>query len=387
MRANLGRWTLATTLVAVLVAGSALPAAAAAASRPNRLQSAADDLHRLGITGVQTLSRTPHGQDAARAGVADLEKQTPVPADGYFRMGSNTKTFVAVVTLQLAGEGRLSLDDTVEHWLPGVVTGNGNDGGRITVRNLLQHTSGLYNYTRDIDVLGTADGYLAHRYDHYDPAGLIAIAVKHEPGFEPGTHWDYSNTNYVLAGMIIERATGHSWGSEVRSRILRPLGLRHTVVPGDRATVPDPHAEGYQQWEPGAGLVDTTILNPSVADAAGSLITTPSDLATFWQALQQGRLLKPAQMTQMHQTVLAETMQDYYPGIRYGLGIMWTPSDCGGFWLHPGDVPGTSTWNAVSTNGSRVAIVSLTTQLADPTTSAAVETRTGELLNDVICHS
>ncbi|MET8151520.1 serine hydrolase domain-containing protein [Actinoplanes sp. NPDC005259] len=386
MRKHLGRCGLAATLTAALVAGTAVPAPAAA-HHDRRLQVAVDDLHDLGITGVQGLTRVDGDTVRARAGVGDLERGSPVPLDGHFRMGSNTKTFVSVVVLQLVGEGRLSLDDTVERWLPGVVSGNGNDGRRITVRNLLQHTSGLYNYTRDITALGSQEGYLAHRYDHYEAADLVALATKHGPDFAPGTRWDYSNTNYILAGMIIERATGRTWATEVRARVLQPLGLRHTSEPGDRPSLPAPHAKGYHQWAPGGTLYDTTRFNPTVADAAGSLITTPTDLARFWQALQRGRLLKPRQMAQLHETVLADTWQDFIPGARYGLGIMFIPNRCGGYWSHGGDVPGMSTANAVDADGDRVAILSLSTQLADEDAAGAVSQRTSRLMDDVICGS
>ena len=383
MRSHPGRWGVAAVLTAALVAGAAGPAVAA--TTPHRLQAATDDLHALGITGVQGLTRVGGVTTRARSGVGDLATGTPVPPDGYFRMGSNTKTFVAVVALQLVGEGRLALDDPVERWLPGVVAGNGNDGREITVRNLLQHTSGIYNYTNDLAGLSSYEGYLAHRYDHHDAAGLVALAMKHAPEFAPGTHWDYSNTNYILAGMIIERVTGRPWATEVRDRILRPLGLRHTLAPGDRPTVPSPHAEGYQQWAPGGELTDTTLFNPSAAGSAGSLITTPADLARFWQALQRGELLRPRQMTQMHRTVLAETFQDYLPGARYGLGIMFVPNRCGGYWGHGGDVPGTSTENGVSGSGDRVAVLSLTTQLADDARMLSVHRRAQQLLDDVVC--
>ncbi|MBG0568874.1 serine hydrolase domain-containing protein [Actinoplanes aureus] len=381
MRRHLARWGLATALAATVIAGTAIPAAAT--NRP--LQTAADDLHRLGITGVQALARVDGVTARARAGVGDLKRGTPVPLDGYFRMGSNTKTYVAVTVLQLVGEGRLSLDDTVDRWLPGVVAGNGNDGRKITVRQVLQHTSGVFNYTNDMAALTSEEGFRAHRFDHYDPADLVAIAMKHEPGFAPGTHWDYSNTNYILAGMIIEEVTGRPWDVEVRDRILRPLGLRRTSAPGDRPWVPNPHAKGYQQWEPGGELSDTTVWNTSGAGAAGNLITTPSDLARFWQALQRGRLLKPQQMAQLQSTVLAETFQDYLPGARYGLGVMFVPNRCGGYWAHGGDVPGMSTANGVSPDGDRVAVVSLSTQLADEKAVFAVHERTMRLIDDAIC--
>ncbi|MEV4344393.1 serine hydrolase domain-containing protein [Actinoplanes sp. NPDC049596] len=381
MPKRLTQWGVATALVATLVAGAAGPAAAAA-SRNHRLQAAVDDLHTLGITGVQGLSRVDGRTDRARAGVGDLETGAPVPVDGYFRMGSTTKTFVAVVVLQLAGEHRLSLDDTVDHWLPGVVTGNGNDGRQITIRQLLQHTSGLYSYQNDLAILGSYEGYLAHRLDHHEPADLVALAMRHKPEFEPGTSWDYSSTNYILAGMIIEKATGRTWSAEVTDRIVRPLGLRHTSYPGDRAALPTPHAKAYQQWSPGGPLRDTTILNPTVTGAAGGLITTPSDLARFWPALQQGRLLKPAQMAAMHRTVPAVTWND---GTRYGLGIQFMPNRCGGYWSHGGDVPGSRTANAVSPNGRRVVVLSLTTPPRGGEAPKAIKDRTNRLLNETIC--
>jgi D-alanyl-D-alanine carboxypeptidase len=384
MRRHLGRWGLAAALAAAVVAGAAVPAAATGPA-DRRLQAAVDDLHGLGITGVQGLTRVDRATTRARAGVGDLARGTPVPLDGHFRMGSNTKTFVSVVALQLVGEGKLSLDDTVERWLPGTVAGNGNDGRRVTIRQLLQHTSGIHNYTDDVAALGSYEQYLAHRFDHHDAADLVALAMKHEPGFAPGTRWDYSNTNYILAGMVIERVTGRSWATEVRARILRPLGMRETSAPGDRPSLPAPHAKGYQQWAPGGDLTDTTLFNPTAADAAGSMITTPTDLARFWQALQRGRLLAPRQMAQLHDTVLADTFQDFIPGGRYGLGIMFVPNRCGGYWAHGGDVPGSSTANGVSVHGDRVAVLSLTTQLADEEATLAVNRRAFRLMDDVIC--
>jgi D-alanyl-D-alanine carboxypeptidase len=379
------RNVIAASVIGALVIGSAAPAAYAAPPGPAGLRDAVGDLHDLGITGVQGLARAGNRTTVARAGVADLQTGAPVPDNGYFRMGSNTKTFVAVALLQLVGEGRLSLDDPVERWLPGVVAGNGNDGSRITVRQLLQHTSGIANYTNDLAALGSAEGYLAHRYDHYDPQDLVALAMKHPPLFAPGTSWSYSNTNYILAGMIIKSVTGHSWAREVGARVIAPLHLRDTYVPGDVATLRDPHAQGYNQFAPGGPLVDTTIFNPTVADAAGALVSTPADLARFWQALQSGRLLAPAQMRQMHTTVPAAELAEAFPGARYGLGIMWTRDSCGGHWSHGGDVPGMSTVNGVSPDGKRVVVLSLSTELADDNTVLAVYRRADQIIDETLC--
>ncbi|MGX7672229.1 serine hydrolase domain-containing protein [Plantactinospora sp. DSM 117369] len=383
------RRLVVSTLVAAMLGVAVAPAAPASASIHSEqwLRTGVTDLHALGITGVQGLARDGVRDSYARAGIADLATDAPVPRDGYFRMGSNTKTFAAVLVLQLVGEGRLRLDDTVDRWLPGVVAGNGNDGRRITVRQLLQHTSGLYNYTRDLPGLSSAEGYARHRFDHYEPEELVALAMAHPPMFAPGTSWDYSNTNYILAGMLIERVTGRSWAAELRDRILRPLRLTETSTPGDRAHLPGPHARGYQQWEPGGPLDDTTLFNTTMAYTAGDLVSTPSDLVRFWQALQQGRLLAPAQLAEMRRTVLAETFQDFLPGARYGLGIMWAPNACGGYWSHGGDVPGMSTVNGVTTDGRRAIVLSLTTQLAGDEAALAVLRRADGIVADALCGS
>lgn len=385
------RVAVAATLAGALVTGAAAPAAFGAVKSPAQspaqtpVQTATDDLHALGITGVQGLTEAGGRTTTARSGVANVGTGAPVPVNGYFRMGSDTKTFVAVVLLQLVGEGRLSLDDPVERWLPGVVSGNGNDGRRITVRELLQHTSGIANYTDGLAALGSPEGYYAHRFDHYDAADLVALAMKHPPLFAPGTSWSYSNTNYILAGMIVERVTGRSWAREVHDRILGPLGLHQTYAPGDDPRLRDPHAEAYNQFSPGGPLVDTTLFNPTVAGAAGSMVSTPSDLARFWRALQSGRLLAPAQMRQMHRTVPAPGLSDVFPGARYGLGIMWIADSCGGFWSHAGDVPGMSTLNGVSPDGRRVVVLSLSTELADDARVVAVYRRAFQLIDDTLC--
>ncbi|PRY41502.1 serine hydrolase domain-containing protein [Umezawaea tangerina] len=346
------------------------------------LRTAVDDLRDLGITGVQGLIKAGGRTDTARSGVADTATGAPVPENGYFRMGSNTKTYVAVTLLQLVGENRVSLDDPVERWLPGVVSGNGYEGTRITVRDLLQHTSGIAEYLEDIPMVQSEEGFRAHRLDHYDATELVAIAMGRPPLFAPGTSWHYSNTNYVLAGMVINKVTGNSWEQEVRTRILEPLGLRQTYAPGDDPTIRDPHALGYKQFVPDGPLVETTELNATGGDAAGALVSTPTDLATFWKALQSGKLLAPEQMAQMHQTVAAPDVAALLPGARYGLGIVRVDTACGVYWTHPGDLPGWSTLNGVSPDGERVVVLSLASQAVDPTSTYQ---RAHRLVEDTLC--
>jgi D-alanyl-D-alanine carboxypeptidase len=291
---------------------------------------------------------------------------------GYFRMGSNTKTFVSVVVLQLVAEGRLSLDDTVERWLPGVVTGHGNNGAAVTVRQLLQHTSGIYDYTNDLLArITSVEAYQKLRFESFTPHQLVAMAMAHEPDFAPGQGWSYSNTNYTLIAMIIKKVTGRDWASQVRDRIIGPLSLRHTYAPGADADLPDPHASAYVYLDRNT-RIETADANLTWAGAAGALVTTASDLSRFWDAVGRGALLRPAQQKEMRTTVLATTFQDDQPGLRYGLGLQWAPLTCGGgYWSHDGDVPGFSTRTGVSEDGRDTVVISISTSVDTPVDQVA----------------
>ncbi len=349
------------------------------------LQADITAIHRAGVIGVHGQLRDDNVISNARAGEALLGSGIPVPFDSRFRMGSDTKTFVAVVMLQLVDEGKVSLDDTVDRWLPGVVSGNGNDGKRITIRQLLQHTSGVWSYTYDLFITFTVEDFRRMQFQHVSPEQLVAIAMSHPPSFAPGTSWGYSNTNYVLAGMIIKKVTGRDWSEEVRARILVPLRMFSTFDPGDWPDLPAPHADGYHLFTDGT-LLDTTVLNHSWADAAGALITTTDDLARFWQALQSGKLLGPARMADMHATVPAPDLAQEIPGARYGLGILSATTSCGGiYWAHYGDTIGFSTRNAVSEDGRRVVVVSDNRTSDLEAEALQVFAADLKLLDDIMC--
>ncbi|MEY9872037.1 D-alanyl-D-alanine carboxypeptidase [Streptacidiphilus sp. MAP12-33] len=368
-------------LAAVLIASAAsVGSGGVASARPNsaagRLQQEVDAIHDTGTVGVLAEVTWPGGRRAARAGTADTATGRPVPWDGRFRIGSATKTFTATVVLQLVSEGRLSLDESVEHWLPGVVHGNGNDGSRITVRELLQHTSGIPDIVGDIPALDTLAGYRADRLRSYTPTELVALALRH-PAVVPVGTWSYSNTDYVLLGMIIKAVTGRSWAEEVHDRIIRPLGLTATTTPGTDPSVPGPHAHGYSAFG-AATAVDVTELNPSALDASGSVISTVGDLGRFYRALLGGRLLRPAQLADMETTVPAPAL-----GADYGLGIGRLPLSCGGFYYtHPGEVPGYWTWVGVTADGTRSAAVTVTGD-GDARTQQAI----GALVDSELCRA
>ncbi|QGV80614.1 serine hydrolase domain-containing protein [Streptomyces ficellus] len=348
------RKKLPAALVAGALAATAFAAPAMAGERTgDRTPDGTGDRHRAtraavealvrdGVPGALAQAQDRHGTWNGSAGVADRTTGAPRHPRDRYRVGSITKPFVATVVLQLEAEGRLDLDDTVERRLPGVVRGNGHDGRKITLRQLLNHTSGVYDVTSDPGfqdkVLGS--GFLEHRYDTWAPRHLVDIAMRHAPDFAPGTGWSYSNTNYVLAGLVIEKVTGRPYGKEVERRVLKPLGLRATSVPGIDPRMPAPSGRAYSTLgrEPGAPVHDVTELNPSVAWAAGEMVSDSADLQRFVRALLTGRLLPPRQMKELTATVPVGADA---PGVRYGLGVMVRKLSCGEeAWGHGGGIHG-----------------------------------------------
>jgi D-alanyl-D-alanine carboxypeptidase len=270
--------------------------------------------------------------------------------DHVFRVGSITKTFVAAVVLQLAAEGALGLDDPVERWLPGMVP----NGQSITLRQLLNHTSGIYNYTDDEALFRSL---VRTPLRVLTPAQLIAVATRHPPTFAPGADWSYSNTGYILLGLVIEKASATPLEQQLRQRIFEPLGLTHTsfpAVPG----LPRPFAHGYLPAAnglisaPGGRPVDVTAWNPSWAWAAGALVSTAGDLARFYGALLGGELLGAAELREMATTVAISNGP-----AGYGLGLASDPLRCGNALGHSGGVPGYTSVAYSSPDGVRQAVV------------------------------
>lgn len=347
-----------------------------------QLQRHVDAIHAAGVVGVLGRVANERTQLEAASGVTELGGNEPLAPDSRVRIGSNTKTFVAVVVLQLAEEGVLDLGDPIDRWLPGLVSGQGYDGTQITIRQLLQHTSGIYNYSKDLLRTYSPDALPVLRFKHYEPTELVAVALRQPPRFAPGTSWSYSNTNYVLAGMIIKAATGHDWRAEVVARIIEPLGLSATSAPLDEAELPSPHPHGYQFLSEADPPLDATEMNHSIADAAGAMISTTSDLVTFWRALQGGKLLGAAMMAEMHATVPVNDEGDIRPGSRYGLGIISYPISCGGdSWNHEGDTFGFVNKNSVNDDGTVAAVMLQTTNPGGPVADA----ESFQLLDEAMC--
>ncbi|MBN9743666.1 serine hydrolase [Amycolatopsis sp. A1MSW2902] len=330
------------TAVPVVLAASLLAPNTAA---PDPVRTLAQEIVASGATGVQI--RTVHDghSRSVTAGVSELDSRRPVSPTGRFRIGSATKMFTSTVVLQLVAEHRVQLDAPVEHYLPGLLP----HGEEITVRMLLQHTSGLYDYTDSLPLLGPDLEKI--RYQHRSPESMVALSTAKPLDFPPGSKQSYSNTNFIVLGMLIERTTGHAWGTEAAQRILRPLGLHHTSVPGDRTGIPGPHAHGYQEMN--GKLVDVTDLNPSMAWAAGEIISTTADLDKFVRALAAGRLVPPDLLKQM--TTPRSATEEY------GLGLRTPTTTCGvRVFGHTGGIPGFQTVAFTSPDGKRRVEASVT---------------------------
>ncbi|MFJ4239964.1 serine hydrolase domain-containing protein [Streptomyces iakyrus] len=340
---------LSAALAAPAVAAGPVAAPGGHAATERAVRAAVAD----GVPGVTVTVRRGHGTWAATAGVGNLKTGKPRSARDHYRIASITKTFVATVVLQLEAEGELSLDDTVEQWLPGAVRGNGHDGRRITIRQLLNHTSGIFDYLEDPgfqQTYMTAEGFLKHRFDEAAPEDMLAIAMKNEPYFEPGASFAYSNTNYLLAARVIEKATGNDYGDEIDRRITGPLHLTSTSVPTTRVTLPRPGSRAYSmlaRTDTGP-TYDVTELNPRLAYGSGQMVSSSADLTRFYSALLGGRLLPPEQLKEMKTTVESSRETS-----RYGLGLVDRKLGCGvHVWGHDGGIYGSNS-DAVTTDDGR----------------------------------
>jgi D-alanyl-D-alanine carboxypeptidase len=337
----------------------AVPAGAGAGDVPARphgcgghagLQRELDALTgQYGMAGAAAQVDDPScGRWTGTSGLADVRTGRPMRGDERIRIGSTTKSFAATVVLQLAAERRVSLDASVEHYLPGLIRSNGYDGRKITVRELLQHTSGLPDHVAALDW----DHVQQWRFQHFEPREEVAtaLALPH-----PQESWSYSTTNFVIAGMIIQKVTGHGPGAEITRRIISPLGLRDTYWPGDARRIRGPHPRGYQAGD--TGRVDVSDFNMSYGGAGGALVSSLADENRFFAALLGGRLLPKALLAQMTTTVPADPDRTWKDAA-YGLGLISTPLRCGGlYWGHGGSVPGYDTAGGIAPGGRRVQLV------------------------------
>ncbi|XUL85469.1 serine hydrolase domain-containing protein [Streptomyces galilaeus] len=336
---------------------------ATAATRAH-LRELARKLVEAGVPGVIVRVDDGHGRPIEISEQAAwTKKDHRLRADDEVREASNTKTVMATLVLQLVAEHRLALTDSVEKWLPGQV----RNGRAITLRMLLNHTSGLFDYTDDPALAPALTGRDPHVWTSAEILGLVS---RHPALFEPGSEWSYSNTNYIAIGAVLEKATGRSLAELVRDRIAGPLGLRHTFYATGSAWR-DRHAHGYEpdaahmppdvpeEFRTYAGPqhddhVDVTGDYVTADGADAAVVSTAGDWSRFYGALMSGRLLPTAQLAEMRTTVPEDGPGDPQE-LGYGLGIETAKTDCGTVWDHVGIVPGYATYNVTDSTGHRTA--------------------------------
>ncbi|MBA2946150.1 serine hydrolase domain-containing protein [Streptomyces himalayensis] len=315
---------------------SAPPAAAVAAPSPGatvraltpdvaeQLDKAVTQTQRqAGVPGVIVGLWIPGKGSYVRAfGVADKSSGAPMSDGLHMRIGSETKTFTVTAILRLVDEGKVGLDDPVSTYVEGVPNGD-----RITLRQLAEMRSGLYPYSEDPD-FGKA--FLSDPNRRFTPQQLLDYAFKHPVGFEPGQKFQYSNTNAILLGLVVEKASGRRFGDYLKQQVLEPSNLDNTFFPTG-AEFPEPHAHGYTTQTPNGEVADATNWDPSWAWSAGAMISDLSDLREWARIVATGTLLKPATQAER-----LRTLPTGDPGTGYGLGIF----NSHGWIGHNGSLPG-----------------------------------------------
>ncbi|WP_327287455.1 serine hydrolase domain-containing protein [Streptomyces sp. NBC_01198] len=368
----------ASVLLAAGPAGAA-PAASGPAPDYPGLRQALAGVVAAGSPGAFALVSDRGGAGGTvSTGTGDLATQAPVDPRGRFRVGSITKNFTAVLTLQLVARHQVDLDAPATAYLPGGVLPAGSP---ITVRQLLDHTSGLYDYSNDLPgilVGDTVTGYQQFRYRTYAPADLVAGALTHGSQFTPGSQYEYSNTNFVVLGLLVEHLTGEPFAKVLTDRILRPAGLTATGFVVPRTDIPGPHAVGYlTEDDRSKPLFDATEQTASWIWTAGAAISTTADLNRYWRALTSGALLPAAQLAEMETTQPADTTGTSF----YGLGIRQYTLSCGTqVYGHDGILQGYQTYSYTTKDGSRQLTVS-----ADASNNSDVFAAERTALDPVFC--
>ncbi|MEU9035678.1 serine hydrolase domain-containing protein [Streptomyces sp. NPDC048352] len=381
------RLAVSAALLATVAAVAPATAAQAAPAFPGTAGTAAPALPDPDLEAVAQALRntTAAGAPGALARIAD-GRQTRVEKTGVrdtgtgqamdpqarFRIGSVTKTFSTVVLLQLVDEKKIELDRPVNHYLPGLLPDD-----RITVRHLLNHRSGLADYTNAM-FDKTVPGFEAVRNRVFGYEELVKLSLAEPRTTEPGLAYKYSNTNFVVVGMLIEKATGRPVAKEYERRIIKPLKLRNTSYVHPDTKIKGLHAHGYlTPDEAGAPLVDSTEQTVSWAQSAGAMISNPADLATFMSALVSGKLVAPALLDQM----LTMTPTDATNTRFYGLGLRRYDLSCGtSVYGHTGTVQGFYTYAFTTRDGARTL-----TAMANTSNRGEANTALGGTLEGAFC--
>ncbi|WP_406208158.1 beta-lactamase family protein [Kitasatospora sp. NBC_01560] len=321
-------------------------------------------LSQAGVPGVMVALTTPDGSYLKAFGVSDKVAGTPMVTGLNMRIGSETKTFTVTALLRLVDQGKAGLDDPVGRYLAGVPGGD-----TITLRQLADMRSGLYSYTDDP---GFVKAFLDNPQQAFTPQQLLAAAFQHPANFAPGARFEYSNTNTVVLGQVIEKLGGQPLGTFLKQQVFDPADLGRTVFPTD-AAFPQPHARGYTNQTPDGTIADATDWNPSWAWAAGAAISDLADLQKWAKVLATGTLLTPA--TQAQRLIALPTG---VPDIGYGLGLFVNHGWIG----HNGSLPGYQSLAIYLPSAQATLVVLLNTDIASQ--GAEPSTLFGQAITEIV---
>ena len=337
------------------------------------------------VPGAVVAIRTPQGSYTAAVGTTELGKQTPPDVNTHFRIASNSKTMTAALVVLLVQDGKLKFTDPVSNYVPDVP-----NGANITVAELLTMRSGLYNYTNAPEFSAELDANLAKAWT---PQEVLAIAFAHPPNAPPNTAYEYNNTNYALLGLIAEKAGGRPLRDQLRDRLFGPLSLQQTSLPAvDDASIPAPYSHGYMYGGSAYAMVDDpypadiktaakagtlkpidyTNENASYAHAAGGVISTADNIATWIRDLVSGRVFNADYQKQWLDSVQAEDPGNP-EGQKYGYGISYQRfSPTASMYYHGGEMPGFNSFMGYDPDNdvSLVIWTNLTISPADDNTTA-----------------
>lgn len=361
-------------VAAVIIGATTALIGCSTLQRAVEIQSDLDGLTRSGVVG--SIATLDDGTTTAvmTSGVPNRTNGDSIGKNDRVRIGSVTKTFTASLVLQLVAEGKVDLDAPIEQYLPGLLhgsdmdgsdmDGSGTDGSAITVRQLLQHRSGLPEFAGEPG----ADEWIAANEDRtLTPSAAVAIALGKPAQFVPGTSFVYTNTNYIVLGMLVESVTGRSYADELQSRILDPLDLEDTYLPaaGERDIRGD-HLTGYQDLD--GGLTDVSRTEPSIPRSAGAMVSTGTDLNAFWRALLDGQVVPAEQLAEMTTPQVGATEAE---GLGYGMGVGATELPCGVTYTgHSGGIYGYYTLSGATPD--RAFTVTLTSTPKDQPDTVAI---------------
>ncbi|GII83966.1 hydrolase [Sphaerisporangium siamense] len=310
-----------------------------------------DAVVEAGMYGTYSSVRDGRERWQGAAGVADVRTKRPVTPGMLHRVGSISKTFTAVAVLQQVARGRVDLDAPIGRYLPDLVPGP--RGQAVTVRMLLNHTSGIGDYIAGAFpslTRGSTESVDDNRFRTVRPEELVRFGLEAPATGEPGKDWSYSNTNYVIAGLLLEKVTGTDAATYITRDVIRKAGLKNTLFPRT-PFIPGPHSKMYESYY---GLIDPprdySVYDSSWYSTAGAVVSTMSDLNTFYRTLLGGHLLGQRELAEMLRTV---PVTDGDETFHYGLGIYAQDLPCGRFWGHDGAVIGAGTFSLSSPDGAR----------------------------------